>query len=390
MENKPRGGWTSGAIDKLSTILKVETYRCSYRHQSLCKVERPKDGKSFILCPVKADMLIPHISEFGKLGYFSGIRRVFGSGDTCYAEVVMPENSLTLSSMLSAETEITENQLAAFMSKILKCKQTLLSQGLLSVVIKPELIFLEDTGKLHICLLALETEPEIFTDIVDMFRSLLEKRSLPAKKDDAGLSQTLLDLIDQMDKLNKLKHKGSLDELHPKHKQIWEKVANHQFVKQKFQKQALADIYKNTLQRMLLFGSDYVSGVNWEQMPVQNIVVDRICWRCLDNKYSLPIHSGETSDSSGGSSGSHMISTSLEPSRDRTTDIQQPQQASLRSHIMRQSCQQVLSNLIIRNQQENAGKFLNEALESLLATLLESEENNPGAVLQAIEELTLI
>jgi hypothetical protein len=382
MESKLKGGWTAGAIDKLSTILRVESYRCCLRHNSLLKVERPKDSKSFILCAVRAELLIPQISELTKMGYFWGIRRVFGSGDIYYAEVSFPENSLTLSSMLSSETEISETHLAAFMSKVLKCKQSLLCMGLNNVVMKPELIFLEESGKLHITLLDVEQQAEIFTDVVEIFRSLLEKRSLPAKKEEAGLSQTLLDLIDQMDKLNKLKHKSSLEALHPKHKQIWEKVANHQFVKQKFQKQALAEVFKNTQQKILLFGSEFQAGVNWEPMQTQTIVVDRICWRCLDTKYSVPMHTGETSDSSGGSSGSHMISTSIDPSREQT------QQALLQSHLMQQSCKSVLETLIQNSKQDGNGGFLTGALETLLDTLLTSEESNPGSVLQAIQELT--
>lgn len=387
MEQKLRNGWTAGAIDKLSTILKVESYRCSLRHGSLLKVERPKDGKSFVLCPVKAELLIPYIGDLSKLGYFMGIKRVFGSGDVCYAEVSISDTIITLSTMLNAETEITENQLAAFMSKILKCKNSLLSQNLTRVIIKPELIFIENSGKLHITLLTVENAPEIFTDIVEIFRSLLEKRSLPAKKDEAGLSQTLLDLIDQMDKLNKLKHKGNLDELHPKHRQIWDKVVNHQFVKQKFQKQALEDVYKNTQQNLLLFGSDLHYGLNWEPMPNQNIVVDRICWRCLDTKAYVPIPTGETSDSSGGSSGSHMISTSLDPSRDRVADWQS-HQLMLQSHIMQQSCKDVLQNIISHHKQETGGGLLKGALEGLLETLLSSEESSPGSVLQAIQALS--
>ena len=197
--------------------MKAESLDLTMRHRNLIKAERQKDGKSFILFRVNSELLVPRIEKLIKLNVFNSVKRVFGCAETTYAELSTPEEEITLSCLLEADIEINEAQIAALLSKIITCKNNILAEDLSEIHLKSELIFLDQKGKIQITAIDAKREENIFSDVISIFRSLLQKRTTASVKEDCILSKTLLDLITLIDKLSKLSHTGSLSSLHPKH-----------------------------------------------------------------------------------------------------------------------------------------------------------------------------
>ena len=145
---------------------------------------------------------------------FWGIRRVIGSAENCYAELDVPAEAVTLSCIIEGKKELTEPILASLLSKIFRSKNSLLQANLSEVCIRPELVFLEQSGKIHITAVDNAVGCDIFADIVTIFRSLMKKRTQSSNAEDMTLSKALVDLLASIDKLQKLNYSGKYSDLH--------------------------------------------------------------------------------------------------------------------------------------------------------------------------------
>lgn len=391
MDNRLRGN----SEKKLSTILKSEKLEVTMKHKNLLKVERPKDGKAFVLFKVDSNMLVPKIEDLIKIGLFWGVKRVLGSADTSFAELVTPQEVIPLSCVLDSDIEITESQLGAIMAKLVKSKNSLLMSELSEVHMKPELVFMESSGKIHITAIDTKGPEDMFSDVVAIFRALLQKRTTRSTQEDGALSKTLLDLISLMEKISKLGHAGSLSSLHPKHREIWEKVVKHAFIKQKLQGQALKELYAATLD--ILKAGSAQGRMPFEPLASQILQVDRITWRAEDltnlppnQRLYPPVPKGaETSDSSGGSSNSHPVGvgvSTIELPENGSQEMKQEKDRQ-RSLVFQEACRQVIEGMIQKTKRESSSNFLVGALENLLQTLISCEEITPTKTEKILAEI---
>ena len=373
---------------RLSTIVKTESLELTMRHQNLLKAERSKDGKSFVLYKVNSEVLVPRIDLLIRLNMFWGVKRVFGCGEKSFAEITAPGDDITLSCVLEVGTDINESHIAAMLAKIIKSKNNLLEEGLAEIYIKPELVFIEPTGKIQISAIDARLEIDLFSDIVAIFRSLLQRRTSSSNGEDTALSKTLLDLINLIDKLSKLKHTGNLHTLHPKHREIWEKIVKHSFIKQKFQRQVLEDIYNNTLARLKTSTSE--GKLPFQKLQSESMVVDRICWKPeegIPSRKYLTSGRVETSDSSGGSSNSHAIGLTTIETPANGSQEWKVQRDKQNSQIFQESCKSVIEDFIAKTKKESTSNFLVSALENLMQTLVSCEDIHPNKTEAILKEL---
>lgn len=374
-----------GVVEKmLSTILKHESFELTMRHQKLIKAERKKDGKSFIVFKIDQSKLIPKVNALQTLGLFSSVKRVFGCSEYSYAELTVPENSFTLAGLMELNIEITEAQLGGLMSKIIKVKEKLLKEKLDILFIRQELIFLEPKGKLVIVPIDVSEEQELFKDIISTFKLLMHKRVTRNKADEGTLSRSLIDLIQLMDKLGGLAYKGSFEDMHPKYKEIWDKIVTHPFIKQKFQRQSLAEYYQSGNEQITELGIERLA---FKKSPSEQIMIDRICWKGeAEGKARIPARGlTETSDSSGGSS-SQALHTTVENPANGSQEWKTLRDKQ-NSQIFLASCQEVMESTIAKTRRECPSSFLVSALENLLQTLKACEEIHPCMTEQILEEL---
>jgi hypothetical protein len=373
---------------KLSTIVKAESLELTMRHRNLIKAERLKDGKSFVLFKVDSALLIPRIDQLIKLNVFNGVKRVFGCAENTYAELSASDEEITLSCILEVDIELNEGQIAALLSKIVSCKNNLLTSSLSDIHLKPELVFLDQNGKMRITAIDAKKEENIFNDIVSVFRSLLQRRTA-SMKEDCILSKTLLDLITLIDKLSKLSHTGPLSTLHPRHWEIWEKIVKHSFIKQKFQRQSLEEVYTMALAK--LNHSNQVGKLPFQALQNESITIDRICWKPEDHLQTLVDYSAvgrmETSDSSGGSSNSHVVGQTTIDNPANGSQEWKAQRDKLKSAIFQESCKTVIESMIAKTKKESSSNFLVSALDNLLQTLISCEEIHPNKTESILNEL---
>ena len=373
---------------KLATILKAESLQVTMRHKALLKAERPKDGKSFLLFKVDSSALVPKIDALLRLGLFGGIQRVFGCDEYSYAELCAPEAALTLSSVFDAGVDLTETHLAALLTRLVRSKDKLLRAGLSEIRLLPELVFLEKSGKVCVSAIDAQREADLFGDFVAIFKALIRCRCARASSDDGLLSKSLLDLISLVDRLSKLNARDGLDSLHPKHRELWEKVVKHAFLGVKFQKQTLAELYQSSAEALKSPGSADL--LHFEpQKNAHLIVVDRICWKS-DLQQAPPSFrtTGETSDSSGGSNSSHAV---LGP-----PPIGEPAKGSQewktvldkqKSQLFLECSRAVIEKVILKTKTETSSSFLVNALENFLQTIASCEELFPAHTEKIIREV---
>lgn len=372
---------------KLSTILKSECLEVTMRHKNLLKAERTKDGKSFVLFKVESSVLIPKINDLIKLGLFWGVTRVLGCVENSYAELTTPDNSITLSCMMESSTYLTETHLAAIISKLVKSKDKMLQQGLNDIRILPELVFIEKGGKVNIAAIDAKKDSEVFGDIVAVFNSLIRQRSANPEMEDGIMSKSLLDLISFVDRLSKLNHVGGLDSLHPKHKEIWEKVAKHPFINLKFKRQILAELFQSTMET-LERQEGRVGTLPFNPVQTHSIMIDRICWKSDQTGVAVRKNLGETSDSSGSSSSRVNISkqTGLE-NVTKGSQEWKSEMDKIKSQVFVDSSRTVIENFIQKTRNETSSSFLVNALENLFQTIVACEEMYPNKTEQMIRGL---
>ena len=203
------------------------------------------------------------------------------------------------------------------------------------------------------------------------------------------LSKTLLDLITLVDKLSKLGHTGTLATLHPRHREIWDKIVKHAFIRQKFQRQVLEEIYGLALGK--LKGPSQDGKLPFQALQNESITVDRICWKPDENLNAVAEYLAtgrmETSDSSGGSSNSHALGQTTIENPAHGSQEWKTQRDKQKSLIFQDSCKAVIENLIAKTKKESTSNFLVSALENLLQTLLSCEDIHPNKTEAILNEL---
>lgn len=366
-------------IQNLAAFTKPKKFTKISKFGELILVENEKDKKIFHITEVHSKSLVKNIKKLSSLNLLSGLDNIFSSRNKDFAKLNINEYLINLKIINVGKISLTEPQIAALMKEIFQVKTMLIENGLIEMVISPDLCFLDRKGNFIPVVIKIQNE------------DFIKKKGLNVFKD---IFQILLDVanlgvIDDFDEKNienlnfSSSFKNFFLEIYNLYKEeinfrIWKSVCGNRVLKVKFKKKILKSIYEEVQLKIDNLGSVY------DKSQPCIIIPEEIKWRIQakesENKKSVVL----TSDSSGGSnSRESQLRERFKPCLGGQAS--QSMENEEKSRIFVKSCEEVISKFIEVVQKESASSFLVNSLKNLEETLKFCELKDPNKTISMLQ-----